>query len=242
MVSNLKQRELNPMKILTFSILFSFATLAPAATVSLEWDANVEPELSGYRVHYGTAAGTVTFSMDAGNATTVTIPDLKPGTVYYFTVMAYDAAGLESAPSNEVSTTALYPAPDSLAIVKGALTFREPTPDEIVGYWIEEKNAAGEWLPKFTIEGSPHKLTGWTAGPHTIRVTGNNATGVKSRPSEAFTFTIPKAPERLRVTVALQTTTTGLDWTDTGDTLVAFVTMDSPAKQVRGDIRVEVAP
>jgi hypothetical protein len=74
---------------------------ASAASVSLAWDA--ASGVSGYKVHYGTASGAYTASINVGNKTTYAGSGLTNGTKYYFAVTAYDSSGIESSPSNEVS-------------------------------------------------------------------------------------------------------------------------------------------
>ncbi len=87
--------------ILTAAIIF-FPQAASAGSVKLEWDANTQPELAGYRVYYGTASGTYNQQDDVGNVTTYTTPDLAAGT-YFFAVKAYGLSGEQSGFSNEVS-------------------------------------------------------------------------------------------------------------------------------------------
>jgi hypothetical protein len=81
--------------------------LAPAATTAtLVWDTVVAPNLSGYRVYYGTAPGTYLQSpgqgLSVGNATVYTATMLSSGTRYHFAVTAVDSSGNESPYSNEV--------------------------------------------------------------------------------------------------------------------------------------------
>ena len=76
-----------------------------AANVSIQWDPNSEPNLAGYRVYYGGASGSYASTFDAGMATQASIPNLTVGQTYYFAVTAYDANGLESIPSAEISYT-----------------------------------------------------------------------------------------------------------------------------------------
>ncbi len=38
-------------------LLWCLAYMAPAAEVKLAWDANPEPDIAGYEVHYGTEKG-----------------------------------------------------------------------------------------------------------------------------------------------------------------------------------------
>ena len=51
-----------------------------ASDVSLEWDANTEPELGGYELRYGTESGNYTSTVDVGNVTTHTVTGLAAGT------------------------------------------------------------------------------------------------------------------------------------------------------------------
>jgi hypothetical protein len=89
------------------SATHSFQVTAPAPTVqaSLEWDPNSEPELAGYKLHYGLASGSYPNIVDVGNSTTYTLTGLAAGTTYYITATAYNISGLESGFSNEVVFT-----------------------------------------------------------------------------------------------------------------------------------------
>jgi hypothetical protein len=74
---------------------------AQATTATLAWDAVVDPNLKGYRIYYGPAAGTYSQSLDVGDVTTYTVAGLSKGTRYYFSATAYES-GNESTHSNEV--------------------------------------------------------------------------------------------------------------------------------------------
>jgi len=71
------------------------------ANITLAWDPSAEPDVAGYRVHYGHSSRTYPFVVDAGNATTQVINDLQEGVTYYFAVTAYNVAGSESDFSGE---------------------------------------------------------------------------------------------------------------------------------------------
>jgi hypothetical protein len=88
----------------TFLLCAITAAAAAAGNVTLSWDANTETDLAGYKLYYGTATGVYSTTINTGNVTTYTISSLPAGT-YYFAVKAYNASGLESGYSNEVSTT-----------------------------------------------------------------------------------------------------------------------------------------
>ncbi len=74
-------------------------------SVSLAWDPSPDTNVVGYFLHYGTASGSYPNRIDVGNTTNAAVPGLIEGRVYYFVATAYNAAGLESDPSNELMFT-----------------------------------------------------------------------------------------------------------------------------------------
>jgi hypothetical protein len=91
--------------ILVLALLVLVAAPAFAGSVTVTWDRNIEPDVVGYRVFWGSQSGVYTFSQAVGNVTTWTVNDLAPGATYYFAVQAVSADGLTSPLSQEVSTT-----------------------------------------------------------------------------------------------------------------------------------------
>lgn len=75
--------------------------------VTLEWDANPEPNVAGYIVYFGTSSRSYFFSTNIVGRTSCYFTNsiFTPGTTYYFAVTAYDQLGLESEFSQEVSFT-----------------------------------------------------------------------------------------------------------------------------------------
>jgi hypothetical protein len=73
------------------------------SSVTLAWDADTSPSTAGYRLYVGLVSGIYTQRTDIGNTTTGTVSNLISGVTYYSVVTAYNSAGLESPPSNEVS-------------------------------------------------------------------------------------------------------------------------------------------
>ena len=71
-------------------------------SVTLEWDANSEPNIAGYKIHYGTSSRNYDTIIDVGNYTSVTIGSLDGKQNYFFAVTAYDVDGNESGYSDEV--------------------------------------------------------------------------------------------------------------------------------------------
>jgi hypothetical protein len=83
----------------------------PSSSVALVWDAdlptiNSATNATGYCLFTGSASGVYTLRTDVGNTTTATVSNLISGSTYYYVVTAYNSAGIESQPSDEVSYTA----------------------------------------------------------------------------------------------------------------------------------------
>lgn len=100
-----------------------------ATTIRLAWDPSPDPNVVGYNLSYGTNPGKYSRSINAGNATSVTVPSLTPGTTYFFVVTAYNNAGLQSAPSNEVTISLPENVPPSVSLTSPqAGTFDSSSP------------------------------------------------------------------------------------------------------------------
>jgi hypothetical protein len=89
---------------LTLCVLF-YAATGFAASVTLAWDANSEPDLAGYNIHWGRSSGNYSFTVDVGNNTTYTFTGLDEGVTYYFAATAYNTNNLRSGYSNQVVYT-----------------------------------------------------------------------------------------------------------------------------------------
>jgi hypothetical protein len=147
-----------------FAWLFFLGTsLLSAQPVTLAWDPNGEADLGGYRVRYGQTSGSYTQSVDVGNVTTATLLDLQPGVTYYIVVTAYNTAGLESLPSNEVSFTTPSNQPPVVTLINAGDTFNAPAtisisanasdPDGSVSrveFWVGSERIAEKTSPPYT--------------------------------------------------------------------------------------------
>jgi fibronectin type III domain protein len=97
---------------------FTIVVKAPAAapttgSATLSWTAPTEnidgtpiTGLAGYHVYYGTSANALTTTITVADATETSyvVGGLAPGT-YYFAVVAYNSAGVDSPESNVASKT-----------------------------------------------------------------------------------------------------------------------------------------
>ena len=76
--------------------------VAAADTITVMWDANPDPSVTGYIVYVGTQPGTYTQNVNVGSATSYTLSTAVPGQLYCFAVSAYAAGPLEGPKSSEV--------------------------------------------------------------------------------------------------------------------------------------------
>jgi fibronectin type III domain protein len=80
--------------------------------ITLAWDANPESDIAGYKVHSGTNSRVYPAVVDVGKRTNHTVSNLMAGRTYFLALTAYDATGLESDFSAELS----YTVPADLAL------------------------------------------------------------------------------------------------------------------------------
>jgi len=141
--------EVTRMAVATLASL-AVAPLAPAgfalqdagsgASLVASWQANTEPDLAGYKLLWGKAAGIYTDSISLGLATSYQIDGLQTDTCYYGVVVARDSNGFEGPPSVEASATPrLLPlAPESLQAMPFyfgmGLAWRENRELDLAGY------------------------------------------------------------------------------------------------------------
>lgn len=88
---------------IVFSLLFT--ANVNAASVSLEWDANSESDLAGYKIYWSSTSGSYTninSILVNKDQTSATVTGLLSETTYYFVATAYDNDGYESDYSDEV--------------------------------------------------------------------------------------------------------------------------------------------
>lgn len=98
---------------ISFFIIFSLATLvltlsrcgmdpAHAFDVNLEWQANTDKDLAGYKLYSGNKSREYIISIDVGDIPNFTITGLLERTTTYFSVKSYDTSGKESLFSDEI--------------------------------------------------------------------------------------------------------------------------------------------
>ena len=116
--------------VVLFAILAGPAALAigePAGIVKLRWDRSDEPDIAGYRVHYGPESGVYTEIVDVGYEVRAELKDLPVGATYFCAVTAYNTYGLESDYSNEITFTVKPPPEERDTDGDGLSDFYEST-------------------------------------------------------------------------------------------------------------------
>lgn len=63
------------------------------ASISVAWNAAPSPDVTGYRVLFGTSPENLDQLLDVANVQSATLPDLTPGLTYYVTVVTLSADG-----------------------------------------------------------------------------------------------------------------------------------------------------
>jgi hypothetical protein len=130
------------------------AAVIPSAGVSLQWNANPEPDVVGYKVYFGTEPQKYSAVINVVGATQTELPAVSLGSTYYLAVSAYNAAGEESPRSAELRVTAEVP----VAVVGTSMGFSAPGQGQI--QWRYPKSGAPA-ADKFNIYASEDLKT-WT--------------------------------------------------------------------------------
>ncbi len=161
--------------IILLGALIFFGNTGFAETVTLQWEANTEPDLAGYKLYYkiDTTGGepyngtgilkdghTANSPIDVGNVTEVTL-DFQSGQHYILTVTAYDneTPSLESAYSNEVEF-------DS-AVESYTVTFLSEGQGHFLGTTSQTVNHGANCTSITAIPDPNYHLVNWTGGGFT---------------------------------------------------------------------------
>lgn len=101
-----------PAFILIAIACFIPASFSYADDISLSWippdanaDGSIPPNISGYKIYYGTSPGTYLQCIDVGHRTGFTLKNMPKGLSYYLVATAYNWQYNESEYSNEIVRT-----------------------------------------------------------------------------------------------------------------------------------------
>jgi len=189
-------RDLVFFSVLLVALLIS--VWARAEQVTLAWDANTESDLAGYKVHYGTASGSYTTSVDVHKVIPSIVTGLTAGQTYYFVVTAYNASNNESGYSNQVSysvpapngapATPATPSGASGALVNASIAFSTSATDPNGGSLQYRYDWGGGVLSSW---GAASQSRSWAAaGQYAVKAQARDSLGLESAWSRAKTVTI----------------------------------------------------
>ena len=94
-------------RLLRIALIIGGFVLASSTVYAqhLQWNANTEPDIAGYKVYQGTQSGVYAAPIDVGNVTTYTPTGVDWTKFNYFAVQAYNTSGLSSPLSAEAVWT-----------------------------------------------------------------------------------------------------------------------------------------
>lgn len=193
------------------SVCGPFCLSCQAASVTLKWDINSEPDLAGYKLYYKTDSKSVMFNgkgaaqgdspiVIKGNIGVITVSGLDANCSYYFAVTAYNTAGIESSYSNIVSVSelvpplisnfAMPPTIDSHTIPVTALTATDN--DAVAGWMLTESGQGPSTDDPGWLSAKPVKYVIGSNGVKTIYAYVKDASGNVSAPRSAnVSVTLP---------------------------------------------------
>ncbi|MBW2164519.1 MAG: fibronectin type III domain-containing protein [Deltaproteobacteria bacterium] len=122
---NKKFNRLTPF-LFFLCLILMLPVIAQAASITITWDRNQEPDIAGYRIYYGTRSGQYKNSMIVYDSATqplqlsYTVAGLSEGTTYYFALKTFDQAGQES--DYSVETSQNIPGDDVMMVIPGGTT------------------------------------------------------------------------------------------------------------------------
>jgi hypothetical protein len=98
----------NFLRVLSLGVVLLFSASAFAGTAILDWTANTEADLAGYKVYQSTTSGvygTPVATLGKVITYTANLPIIETARTYFWTITAYDIAGNESLKSVQVTKT-----------------------------------------------------------------------------------------------------------------------------------------
>lgn len=184
------------IKILFYACLFSMATAtaSQARDVTMQWDAETDTTVTGYKIYYNADSATAPFSgtgstagaspIDVKNVTSAAVTGLDPSHAYYFAVTAYNSAGTESPYSNIASVAEAVPptvsitSPASGATASGTVSLTASATDNVgvtkVEFYVNSSLVTTETATPYVYSWNTSSLA---AGTYTLMAKAYDAAG-----------------------------------------------------------------
>lgn len=165
-------------------LLFTQSSFATPDRVTVAWDPNPEPDISGYQVYYGVVNGGSTNMVPVTGSTQQQVTGLEPQRQYWFFVTAKNTVGLESDPSTVLFYTTADNAPPTVTLGAARLVIAPEVlrpsaaaaddylaPEELATTWTQISG------PSVTVDNRDRlqpSIQITTAGTYQFRVTVND--------------------------------------------------------------------
>ena len=104
-------------KLICVLAIVLMATVASAASITLEWVASADPEVTGYKIYGDISDPAISDNptvIDVGNVLEYTVTGLTAGTTYYFRNKAYSPSGESDWSNGTFGEPELLPATEFL--------------------------------------------------------------------------------------------------------------------------------
>jgi hypothetical protein len=170
----MKQDRLTPLfvkHVLACTLGLILPGVLMAGDVVLQWDANTETDLAGYKVYYGTASGSYGTPVVVGLQTTYTVSGLAPGT-YYFAVTAFNTSGAESGFSNQVSAVVSGTIDTTPPVISAASSGSVTYNSAVINWTTNEASDTQVAFGQTAAYGSTTTLNSSLVTSHSVTLTG----------------------------------------------------------------------
>lgn len=186
---------------LALAALLMLPSAAAAASLTVTWYPNSEPDLAGYKIYYGTASRQYGPPITVDAATTsYQITGLAPSTTYYVALTAFNLAGFESGFSEEAHATTLADGVAHYALAVAASPSEGGEVSPAAGNYNDGQQVSVQAIPaagwRFDhwggdAAGSNNPVTVTMHANRSITAYFTPVTGTPSAPSAVFIFLSP---------------------------------------------------
>ncbi|MCK5513675.1 MAG: hypothetical protein KAJ00_04185, partial [Deltaproteobacteria bacterium] len=236
------------LKSIIYALITLFATtqISYGAPLHLEWDANNEEDLLGYKVYYGTSSGNYGEPDDVGNVTEYELSGLTEGATYYVAITAYDTSYNESQKSDEESGIPPDTQSPTVTITSPTSASTYDTSNSIINIGGTASDNVGvtlvTWFNDRGGSGSASGTINWSVssinlaqGENVIAVIAADAAGNTGTDIITINYTPPttsttsSTPSSTTTTVVSTTTTTALTTISTSSVTTTVSTTTTPS-------------
>lgn len=220
--------------------------------ISVAWSASTDSRVTGYVVRRATSSSGPWVEVATVGGTSFTDTGLNNGTRYYHTVVARDAGGTRSSPSNATSavpadTSSPTSPGDPVVVPNGSgrldVTWPASPSGDVVAYEVQRAGSStGPFAALARVGGTSFSNTGLpAASTWHYRIVAIDDDGLRSAPTSSSAGTVaPSPPSGLRV-AGVASGAVALAWNGTDEPVIGYVieratSSGGPFTQVAGPV------